>query len=79
MVRHQFRLSRNISWGEMGNFQRLGFDPTKGLKILEEEIIFGKLSWELDGIVATSLRYPRDCLVVRVSIARCSGGEVNKP
>lgn len=46
----------------MWKFERLCFDPAKRFKILQEEIIFGKLGWQLDVIITASLRNPSHSL-----------------
>ena len=58
MIRHYFCLGGDIGWGEVGNFQGLGFYPAKGLKVLEQEVILRELRRQFNIVVAASLRYP---------------------
>lgn len=58
MIRHYLRLGGDISRGEVGNFQSLRLYPTKWLKVLEQEVILGKLRRQFDTVIAASLRDP---------------------
>ena len=39
-------------------FEHLRFDPAKRFEILQQEVILGKLSWQLDTVVTTVLWDP---------------------
>ena len=62
MICHDLRLRRDICRREGRQFQSLRFDPSKWFEVLEEEVVFGELGWQLNTVVATSLRHPDDGL-----------------
>jgi hypothetical protein len=58
MLSHQFGLRCDISWREMIKFESLGFNPTQRLEVFEQEIVFGKLRWKFNVVIASPLRDP---------------------
>ena len=58
MLRHQLRLRSDIRGRQVRKLESLGLDPSKGLKVLEEEIVLGQLRRQFNAVVVTSLRNP---------------------
>lgn len=71
MISHELAVSGHVRRRKVVEFECLSLNPTEWLQILQQEIIFWQLQWQLDAVVVASLRSPRnrldflDLLVVR--------------
>lgn len=62
MISHELGICGDVSRREVIEFQSLSLDPTKGLQVLQQEIIFRQLVRQLDAVVVATLRHPCNSL-----------------